>query len=125
MNPRYGFPSPRDFGGSVSDPPDHYPLVVGAALVDAPTARLLVQLLADGRRRGRVEGWHEPSPLRRTLAALDRLGGLYRVQAVPEDAERAPVWVSTSDAAALLEVSERRVRQMRAEGKLPGRRRAA
>ena len=94
-----------------------YPFVVGVFVDDPGTARWLLELLSDGRRRARRDAWPIPERVAAVLAALETFAS----------AEGTPVqdttWISVNEAATLLAVSRRRVRALLAERKLVGRRR--
>lgn len=102
--------------------PSAYPLVMGV-LVDAPAAAWLVELLADGRRRARVDGWSLPAEVVAALEALERLSAAHRGATGPTMPD-GRVWISTAEAAERLGVSTRRVVTLLTEGKLRGRKRA-
>lgn len=96
--------------------PPGWPLVAGAVVVDAPTSAVLAPMVAEVRRRARVDGWSLPPSMAATLDALERLGAAQRGTSAPE-----PTWIGTGEAAELLGVSVRRVVALLAEGKLEGR----
>lgn len=100
-------------------------LVDRSVLVDAESARWLLLLLQDGRRRARREQWRTPTGVTVLLselaelvrsAELDGLAGSAQPDSHPE-----PVSMSTAEAASMLGVSRRRVVALVAEGKLEGR----
>ena len=92
--------------------------------VPADVARQLQALLAPGRAQARANGWLATNERLTTfLVELDRLAERGRpggAQPAVPVAEHRPRWISTADAAALLGVSERRVRDMSLTGRKVG-----
>lgn len=86
-------------------------------VVDDAQAAGLLALLAEGRRRARLERWRIPEHVREVLVALEGVAASASPPARTCGGEVMPVSV----AASLLEVSRRRVTQLLAEGKLRGR----
>ena len=83
----------------------------------APVLRLMIE---DGRRRARTDGWLIGNPrLVDWLNQLDRVAAVQAPTARAGDADVLPAatpaaakWLTTAEAANVLGVSERRVRQM-------------
>lgn len=104
----------------MAEQPGSWPRFSGV-LVDGASARWLLALLADGRRRAALEGWRVPPPVVQLLRALEHDAAGHTSGSSPDRPE--VVWMPAAEAALLLGVSARRVTQMANEGRVSARKR--